>query len=654
LHQKATSRLFSNSDISKMYSVSNAHLSPNGGQVVCMVTRAVNNSWHEEILLIDVLSKQQTIIAKGSSPQWSPDGRLIAYTGLQSGMSAIFIYDVEKEVSEFLIHFYESEYFIDHYARMNFCWSPDGKSIAYVSTIPVDQDKDPQSVSRECSNLLYKTKGGRGRKRYSDPTNFHIWLVSIEQKQPRQFYNSEFKEHSISFSPAGNKICFVSNRSGCDDVNQSGYIFSVDITSGEVKRVSHETGSAFQPAWSPDGQMIAYLGILSEISTNDSPAEDTRLYVVNSEGGKAKCLTRSLDRRVEQVAWHPDAQSVYFTAGDEGNIHLYSVSIVSGKIQAVVHRQGKVMEYALATDCKSLVYVHSDSIHLPDIFLINTVTGVEVQLTHFSEQFLGETLLQPAETFWYSSFDNTKVQGWIMRPAAFQEDKKYPLILVIHGGPHNMFGYEFEDRMQLLAANGYGVLFINPRGSSGYGQEFSNGCVHAWGEGDYKDLIRGVDVAIENNQWIDAGRLGVTGQSYGGYMTNRIVTKTNRFRAAVADGSISNLISFSGTSLYHSLLESEYQTSVYDNYEALWNSSPLKDVKNVSTPVLFLHGETDNEVPVSQAEEMFIALRKLGVATSLVMYTGEGHGWRPDLLPETRIDLLNRMIGWFDRYLKPL
>ncbi len=258
---------------------------------------------------------------------------------------------------------------------------------------------------------------------------------------------------------------------------------------------------------------------------------------------------------------------------------------------------------------------------------------------------------QPAETFWFDSFDGAKIQGWLVKPVNFSDDVKYPLVLIIHGGPHNMFGYEFEERTQVLSANGYGVLFINPRGSSGYGQQFSEGCVRAWGEGDYNDLMLGVDEAIKNNKWIDAWRLGVTGQSYGGYMTNKVVTKTSRFRAAVADGSISNLISFAGTSLYHSLIESEFGGSVYDNYDILWQCSPLKDVRNVTTPVLFLHGETDNEVPFTQAEEMFIAVKKMGVDTQLVQYIGEGHGWRPDLSPENKKHVLQSMLNWFKKYI---
>jgi len=323
---------------------------------------------------------------------------------------------------------------------------------------------------------------------------------------------------------------------------------------------------------------------------------------------------------------------------------------MSGVIETVIDIQGKVTEYFISNDGKKIIYVHTDTIHLTDIFIYDIKDFSNLRLTDTRVELLDKCILQPAETYWFKSFDETDVQGWIIKPAHFNENKKYPLVLVIHGGPHNMFGYEFEDRMQLLAAHGYAVLFINPRGSSGYGQKFSYGNVLDWGGGDYKDLMSGLDFIIDKYEWIDKEKLGVTGQSYGGYMTNWIITQTNRFKAAVVDGGLSNLISFSGTSLYHSLMESEFKGNVYDNFNLLWQSSPLKNVMNVTTPTLFLHGETDNEVPFSQAEEMFMGVKKAGVKTMLVQYTGEGHGWRPDLKPENRSDLYQRMISWFDQH----
>jgi dipeptidyl aminopeptidase/acylaminoacyl peptidase len=601
-----------------------------------------------QIVLINILSKKQVAIAEGSMPQWSPDGTAIAYIGENSGQPAIFIYRIAGGYSEYIAPVYESDYFVDHYTSNNFSWSPDGKSIAYVSAGPDGEIR--QSSVRIFNDLLFKTKGGRGRLIHSDKRSRHIWLVSVAEKNPSQVFSSDHQEHSISWSNDGNNICFISNTTGHADTNQWSDVFSVNVHTKEISRISSEKGSAFQSLWSPDGRYIAYLGTTGELSTNDSPAEDTQLFIVPSGGGNAQCLTLSLDRRVEQAAWDALSGYIYFTAGNAGNVSLYRVSPVTGKIETVIASKGKIYEYSLSAEGEKIIYIQTNTTSLPDIFMYSLTDNTSVRLTGMRDELTDKCILQPAETFWYKSFDGTDVQGWLMYPSGFNGTNNYPLVLVIHGGPHNMFGNEFEDRMQLLAANGYAVVFINPRGSSGYGQQFSSGCVKAWGEGDYEDLMQGVDYVLNNNAWIDASRLAVTGQSYGGYMTNRIITKTTRFRAAVADGSICNLISFAGTSLYHSLMESEYQGSVYDNYDALWNASPLKDVKKVRTPVLFLHGETDNEVPFTQAEEMFIAVKKTGTDTTLIQYTGEGHGWRPDLSPYNKKDLLQRMLDWFGKY----
>jgi len=645
------SPLFSIEDILKIKTVSSAQLSPDGKYITCVVTSSFNNTYHDDIILINTSSYVQTNIAMGSSPQWNPKGTQIAYIGDNNGAPGIFIYELSTNSSQFLVNIYYTDCFIDHYANNNFCWSSDGKTIAYVSADPFIPSGE-SLMSREFSDLLYKTKGGRVRPFYADKRLTHIWVVNVWDRNSRPVFSGSYNEHSISFSPDSSKICFISNRSIHPDNNQWTDVFATDIATGKVINISGEEGSAFQPKWSPDGNYIAYLGIRSKISTNDSPAEDTQLYIVPADGGDAKCLTGFLNRRIEQISWGPFSDYIYFIAGNAGSTLLYRVSVISGHIEIIISDQGKVNEYFISKDGDQFIYINTDTVNLPDLFLYNFKEERKTQLTNFRGDLLNHCTLQPSESFWYKSFDDTEVQGWIIKPANFSKNYKYPLVLVIHGGPHNMFGFEFEDRMQILSANGYGVLFINPRGSSGYGQEFSNGCMKAWGEGDYEDLMKGVDVVIENHEWVDPKRLGVTGQSYGGYMTNRIITKTKRFAAAVADGSISNLISFAGTSLYHSLLESEYQLSVYDNFDELWKCSPLRDVKNVSTPVLFLHGETDNEVPVSQADEMFVALKKLGIETSFVQYVGEGHGWRPDLKPYSKIDLLKRMVNWFNQYLK--
>jgi dipeptidyl aminopeptidase/acylaminoacyl peptidase len=244
------------------------------------------------------------------------------------------------------------------------------------------------------------------------------------------------------------------------------------------------------------------------------------------------------------------------------------------------------------------------------------------------------------------------MEGWFAPPADRDFDDGNPLLLSVHGGPHGMYGYSLARNLslQILAARGYAVLYLNPRGSSGYGQKFSDGCVNDWGGGDYKDLMAGVDHILKRFPWLDPDRLGVLGSSYGGYMTNWIVTQTPRFRAAVATASLSNLISFYATSLYQDLVHADFQGFPWegDNYERLWDRSPLKHAAKVRTPTLFLHGEQDHDVHMSDAEQMYVALRRRGVDAQLVRYPREGHGFQE---PHHRTDALERTIEWLDRYL---
>jgi dipeptidyl aminopeptidase/acylaminoacyl peptidase len=251
------------------------------------------------------------------------------------------------------------------------------------------------------------------------------------------------------------------------------------------------------------------------------------------------------------------------------------------------------------------------------------------------------------DEFNYQSFDGTPIQAWVMRGAGCREDRKCPLILSVHGGPHGMFGWAFNANFQVYAARNFAVLYVNPRGSSGYGQRFSDGTINEWGGGDYKDLMLGVDEALKRYSWIDPNRLAVTGGSYGGFMTNWIITQTPRFKAAVASASLSNLISFYSTSLYQDLIHAEFGGFPWDNFELLWQWSPLRYVRQVQTPTLFLHGENDNDVHITQAEEMYMALRRRGVDSVLVRYPREGHGLRE---PKHRVDALERTLAWFEKY----
>lgn len=640
-------------DLQDIAALSSASLSANGKYIVYVTTKTIiaENVQKDYISVAELNTNREIKVWEGSSPQWSPVANKIAYLADYNGVNYIWIYFLGSDEKKPLAPVHESDYFMGHLSLKNFAWSPDGLHIAYVSTHAFSTSDIEESNVKVINRLLYKTKGGRGRPVVTDDEFTHIWAVSVNSGSPQLITDGLYNEHSICWSPDSSEIAFISNRSADPDNNQLHDLWSIHLNTKNITRYTGNIGTAHQPSWSPDGANIAFLATASKVSTNDSPAEDTHLYIVSIDNAAIRCLTKSLDRRIEQLAWHSKERIIYFTAGDKGTTAIYHVSVITGAIETVVGKNNHILEYSLDKTGENICYISTDTTHLTEIFLYNQAEKITTQITNNGSQLLQKCLQQPAETFWFKSLDDLQIQGWLIKPAQFDPAQKYPLILVIHGGPHNMFGYEFEDRMQLLSAGGYGVLFINPRGSSGYGQAFSRGCVLNWGGGDYKDLMAGLDAAIEQNDWIDADRLGVTGQSYGGYMTNWIITQTNRFKAAVSDGGISNLISFSGTSLYHSLIESEFNGSSYDNFSLLWQWSPLRNIKNATTPTLILHGEVDNEVPLSQAEEMYIALKKLCVDSTLVQYKGEGHGWRPDLKPKNRYDILTRTIEWFNKYL---
>lgn len=644
-------------DLQELCMVSGASLSADGKLLVYVTTKVVmeENAHKDFITIIELSTKKEISVWEGSAPQWSPISNEVAYMADHNGVGYIWIYSVGQYVKRPVTPVYESHYFMGHLAVKNFAWSPNAQHIAYVSADAPSIVETINDNVKVIDRLLYKTKGGRGRPLVTDEARSHVWIVDVNTSEPKLITDGKYNEHSISWSPDSTQLAFVSNRSANPDNNQLHDLWSVDLMSGNITRYTNNFGTVYQPAWSPDGKYIDFLATLNKVSTNDSPAENTQLYIIACGDKSVRCLThfsdQIFDRKIEQISWHPQANGIYFTAGSEGTTAIYKVGINGEEAEHVEGEDCHILEYTINQAGSTICFISTDTTHLTEIFLHDVNTKVSQQLTNNSDALLQHCLIQEAKTFWFKSFDDADVQGWLIQPANFNAAKKYPLVLVIHGGPHNMFGYEFEERMQLLSANGYGVLFINPRGSNGYGQAFSNGCVLNWGGGDYKDLMAGVDAAIENHGWIDAGRLGVTGQSYGGFMTNWIITQTNRFKAAVVDGGISNLVSFAGTSLYHSLMEAEFNGSVYDNFSLLWQWSPLRNVKNVTTPTLIVHGQADNEVPLSQAEEMYIALKKLGVESTMVQYVGEGHGWRPDLKPHNRYDLLQRTINWFDKYL---
>ncbi|HET8781800.1 MAG TPA: S9 family peptidase, partial [Pyrinomonadaceae bacterium] len=621
-----------------------------------------------------------------SNPRWSPDGNSIAFLSQQDEQDGLWVVKLDKPEPRFIAPITSTNFFIT-YAGEPFSWSPDSKRIAYVSA-RAEMAETPDRSRRGDDPRVIDRIQYKSRTSFSDNRRTHVWVVEVERAVPLQLTSGAFYDHAVSFSPRGDEVLFLSNHEQDPDALNNSDIFAVDL-GGQTRQITQTKGCEYDPAWSPDGRTIAYVATKREITTIDSVAEDAHLWVVPAAGGNGKELTSDHDRRVRDPRWTADGQSIMYLAGDQGYTTIFRIPADGGKVYkfslytsrdgeffgafsdidpAVANSAGRpiVQSFPFQISSFSLGSRPSLSFGGTKAYSIAVTVGTPLRpaevwtsngtgmfpmrrVSAHNDSLIRSMRFVVPDEFVYRSFDGTQIQGWLMRPPECTADRKCPLILSVHGGPHGMFGWGFNASFQVYAARGYGVLYVNPRGSSGYGQKFSDGTLNEWGGGDYRDLMFGVDAALRGNGWIDGGRMGVTGGSYGGFMTNWIVTQTPRFRAGVAVASVSNLISFYSTSLYQDLIHAEFGGFPWDNFDVLWQWSPLRYVRQVQTPTMFIHGELDNDVHITQAEEMYMGLKRRGVDSVFIRYPREGHNFRE---PKHRIDALERTLAWFDRYVK--
>ena len=584
-----------------------------------------------------------------SSPRWSPNGRRIAFIASDNDEYSLCVMEKDGTALRKLTVFERSNAYLGKKGN-NLCWSPSGKTLAYTAAgqryytnIPKPTDPPNKNDVMVVDRLLYKAF-----YYYSDMRRTYVYIISIDGGKPKQISFGNYDYHSISWSPDEQRIACISNRTGKDDYNANNDICLLSPQGEEMIQLTHTIGPEYVPIYSPDGSLIAYTNRLRDHRSKESDAELHKIYVIPAKGGSPVNLSAFLDRWSSSPTWSYDSKKVYFTVQNSGKVGLYVAPVEGGKATAIIDDYGQVSNFALGKNGE-IFYVYSDFTQPAEIYRTNIHEDRKEKLTSFNEKFRKEVEIIKPEEFTCTSFDGWQIEGWIMKPYNFREGIKYPMILAIHGGPHGQYGYRISPFFQFLAANGYVVMFTNPRGSSGYGQKFSDGCVGDMGGGDYKDIMACVDYVIKMYNFIDPERLGVTGGSYGGYMTNWIITRNNRFKAAVPVASISNLISQWGTNANTLWFESDAGFMPFENYDKAWDMSPLKYITNCKTPTLFIHGAWDFCVNLGQAEEMYTALKKLGVDAVLAIYPNEGHGVRQ---PEHIVDYHKRALAWFDKYLK--
>ncbi|RSK29265.1 S9 family peptidase [Bacillus sp. HMF5848] len=655
-------------DIYSLKSVVDPQLSPDGEKIAFIQTHIDKDSdeYIKHIFMKDLINgktKQWTFgNTSNTSPRWSPDGTKLAFLSKRTGKNQLYVFDMAGGEAEQIT------------ASINGVsqpvWSPDGNAILFAITLGEGQTlQDTESNSKKEDKRLKPMIVDRLRYKsdavgYPEDKRQQLAIVDVHTKSIVSLTEGDFDYTPGCWSPDGKYITFTADLDEKADYRLVTDVYIMDVSTRETKKITASDGyySGFTSTWSPDSRYIAFGG---SPRTHDS-ATLTKLWIYNTQNDELTCMTEGLDLQITDSAigdfhhgtinpgaiWTADSQGYYVLVSDQGNTVVYYGS-VEGEFFPVIFDDSHV--YGLTVDGsthKAVVAISTPT--MPgELFAIDFKTGEREQLTDVNKDFLNTVSVAEVEELRFKAHDGLDLHGWLMHPVDYNENSKYPLILEIHGGPHAMYANTYFHEFQMLAAQGYVVLYINPRGSHGYGQAFADACRGDYGGNDYKDVMSAVDyVLAEYGDIIDESRLGVTGGSYGGFMTNWIVGHTNRFKAAVTQRSISNWLSFYGVSdIGYYFTDWELKGDILDDTEKLWEHSPLKYAANVETPLLILHGERDYRCPIEQAEQLFVVLKKRNKVTRFVRFPESNHELSRSGRPQLRVERLNHIKDWFNAYL---
>ncbi len=641
----AGEKRFTIEDALAMKTVSAPQWSPDGKRIAYAVSEwdRKENRRVSHVYLVTTDGGKSVKLTNGekgeNAPQWSPDGARIAFLADRDKGAQIWLIPADGGEAEKLTN--------EENGVTSFRWSPDGKQIAFI-TRDTPKDKDAREKKKKDKfdtitidrDLIYS----------------HLWTINVASKDKKRLTEGDYSVQTPQWSPDSRWIVYAVSKAGAqesiftdisDDRNTDLFVIaaSSEKGGGTARKLTTNPSTDANPQWSPDGKWIAYA------ANTDAWAAKTDVMLIGVEGGAPKNLTASfIESAGGGLNWSPDGKTLYFNSGLGMYSHVYSVAVAGGAVTPVTSGKLNYGQFDLSADGKRIAYTLNDS-RTPDNIWVSALAQAggqtdAKQLTQVNPQ-ISEFALAESEVIKWKGPDNFDIEGVLLKPLGYQAGKKYPLILQIHGGPYGKFSDTFNARNQIWAANGYAVLMPNPRGSTGYGNQFTVANLGDWGGKDFQDIMTGVDSVIARGL-ADPDKCVVMGGSYGGFMTFWTVTQTDRFKAAIGHAAISDWYSFHGQSDVPGLMEYGFKGTPWDVPENYRRWSPMTYVAKVKTPLMITHGERDLRVNIQQGEQYYRSLKKRGVEVVFYRYLREGHGIQE---PNHVIDLTARQLEWFDAHL---
>ncbi len=649
-------------DFYRIETASTPAISPDGRWVAFVRNTIVeiDNQRHTEIWLSpsdgSAPPVRLTVTGNASAPKWTPDGKHLSFRQGRRGNGG------EGDIWFLRMDQPRGEAFQTPGVGGAPIFSPDNRWIAFTKKTPPDAKPPDKSalekqLDQRFKGRMYDWMNIRFDQRgyLPDPRDpvatppLELYIVSRDGGTPKQLTHLGVDVKAAAWRPDSGALALVADSHQRDEYSyERADLWTVNLE-GQIHRLTDDGFEYDSPAWSPDGRSLVFRrrqGLNQVIQARQNHGAAVDLFRMPAKGGPMKNLTPDWDLI-------PDAPTckdafVYFAADDRGDTHLFRMPAEGGRVQKITQGERTLAGFSFSGAFDRMTYTASDALHPSDVFVARTDSSSEMKLGAMNEALLKELDLSPAERIRYRSADGTEVEGWIMLPRAANNA---PVILSIHGGPHGSYSSAFNFEHELLAANGYAVVYTNPRGSTGYGEKFLWATWGGWGKLDYQDVMAGVDFVLDRYP-LDRKRLGVTGYSYGGFLTDWIVTQTNRFSAAVTGAGISNWVSDYGTADIPRTKESEFFGAPWqqDSGERMRGLSPITHVANAKTPTLFVHGEADRRVPIEEAEQMYTALKKLHVPAKFIRYPGNFHGGWP---PWDMVHRYYNELQWWRQYLQP-